>query len=97
MPLLFGGRGNGKCSSLFLGPSCGSKRAEEGVFLPLPQARRKAFGCHPEEESFAVSGQMGDVRWNQLAEKKGKNSEFQFSKERLFFLNKTFDYFLLSN
>ena len=40
---------------------------------------------NPEEESFAVFGQMGDVRWNQLAEKKGKNSEFQFSKERLFF------------
>ena len=28
---------------------------------------------------------MGGVQWNQLAEKKGENSEFQFSKQRLFF------------
>ena len=52
---------------------------------PESWAGRKAFGYYPEEESFAVSGQMGGVRWNQLAEKKGENSEFQFSKQRLFF------------
>lgn len=46
---------------------------------------------------------MEGAQWNQLAlfaEKKGKNSEFQFSKQRLFKKKKkkqqtTFDYFLL--
>ena len=69
-------------------PLLGVRGQERGSLSPESRAGRKAFGYYPEEESFAVSGQMGGVRWNQLAEKKGENSEFQFSKQRLFFFFK---------
>lgn len=79
------GMENTRPSSWAPPPLLGVRGQERGSLSPESRAGRKAFGYYPEEESFAVSGQMGGVRWNQLAEKKGENSEFQFSKQRLFF------------
>lgn len=59
-----------------------------GISLPGSRAERKDYRCDPEEESFAIMATWMEPINPFLLKRKGKKSEFPFSKQRLFFFFK---------